>query len=91
VYWDHISVFDGQKAAITLPELQGPDVNFAIKLDPMKLLPKPSHPYHMNQEEWGECHKVLDKMLSAGWAEPANVKCPMAAPMFFMWKKDGTH
>jgi hypothetical protein len=90
VYWDHMGVFDGQKAATTLPELRGPDVDFTIKLDPTKLLPKPSCLYHMNQEEQAECHKVLDKMLSAGWAEPANVKCPMVAPMFFIWKKDGT-
>jgi hypothetical protein len=90
VYWDHMGVFDGQKVATTLPELRGPDVDFTIELDPTKLLPKPSCLYHMNQEERAECHKVLDKMLSAGWAEPANVKCPMAAPMFFVWKKDGT-
>jgi hypothetical protein len=89
-YWDRMGVFDGQKAATTLPELQGPDVDFAIELDPTKLLPKPSHPYHMNQEEWAECRKVLDEMLSAGWAEPADVKCPMAASMFFVWKKDRT-
>jgi hypothetical protein len=79
VYWDCMGVFDGQKAATTLPELRGPDVDFTIELDPTKPLPKPSHPYHMNQEERAECHKVLDEMLSAGWAEPADVKCPMAA------------
>jgi hypothetical protein len=44
----------------------------------------------MNQEEQAECRKVLDKMLNARWAEPADIKCPMAAPMFFVWKKDGT-
>jgi hypothetical protein len=91
VYWDRMGVFNGQKVATTLPELQGPDVDFAIELDPTKPLPKPSHPYHMNQEEWAECRKVLDKMLSAGWVEPADVKCLMAAPMFFIWKKDGAH
>jgi hypothetical protein len=41
-------------------------------------------------KERAKCRKVLDEMLNAGWAEPANVKCPMAAPMFFVWKKDGT-
>jgi hypothetical protein len=89
-YWDRMGVFDGQKAATTLPELRGPDVDFAIELDPTKPLPKPSCLYHMNQEERAECHKVLDEMLSVGWVEPANVKCPMVAPMFFIWKKDGT-
>jgi hypothetical protein len=29
-------------------------------------------------------------MLNAGWIEAADAKCPMAAPMFFVWKKDGT-
>jgi hypothetical protein len=90
VYWDHMGVFNGQKAATTLPELQGPDVDFAIELDPTKPLLKPSRLYHMNQEERAECCKVLDEMLSAGWAEPANVKCPMVALMFFVWKKDRT-
>jgi hypothetical protein len=91
VYWDRLNVFNSQKAATTLPELHGPDIDFAIELDPTKPLPKLSRPYHMNQEEQAECWKVLDKMLNTGWAEPANVKCLMAAPMFFIWKKDGTH
>jgi hypothetical protein len=90
-YWDSLDMFDGEKAASTLPELRGPDINFAIDLDPEKLLLKPSQPYHMNQEECAECCKVLDQMLSAGWAKPTNSNCPIAAPMFFVWKKDGTH
>jgi hypothetical protein len=91
VYWDHLNVFDSQKVAMTLPKLRGPDIDFTIELDPTKPLPKPSCPYHMNQEERAECQKVLDEMLKARWAEPADVKCPMATPMFFIWKKDGTH
>jgi hypothetical protein len=91
VYWDRLGVFNSQKVATTLPELCGPDINFAIELDLTKLLLKLSRPYHMNQEEWAECRKVLDEMLSASWAEPADIKCPMAAPMFFIWKKDRTH
>ena len=90
-YWDFLDVFDGEKAASTLPEVCGPHINFAIKLDLMKPLPKPSHPYHMNQEECAECRKVLDKMLQAQWVEPADFNCPIAALMFFVWKKDGTH
>jgi hypothetical protein len=90
VYWDRLNVFDGQKAATTLPKLRGPDINFVIELDPTKPLPKPSRPYHMNQEEQAKCWKVLDEMLNARWAEPTNIKCPMATPMFFVWKKDGT-
>jgi len=44
----------------------------------------------MNQEERTECRKVLDEMLNAGWAEPADSNCPIATPMFLVWKKDGT-
>ena len=89
-YHNYIDRFDAEKAMTTLPELRGPDINFAIDLDPTKLLPKPSQPYCMNQEERDECHKILDNMLNAGQAEPANLNCPLAAPMFFVWKKDGT-
>ena len=89
-YWDFLDMFDGQKAAITLPDLRGLNIDFAIELDPTKPLPKPSRPYHMNQEECTECRKVLDEMLNARWIEATDAKCPMAAPMFFVWKKDGT-
>jgi len=50
-YWDFINVFNREKATTTLPELHRSDIDFAIELDPMKPLPKPSCPYHMNQEE----------------------------------------
>ncbi len=89
-YWDFLHVFDGEKAASTLPEVCGPHINFAIKLDLTKPLPKLSHPYHMNQEEHAECQKVLDEMLQAQWVEPTDFNCPIAALMFFVWKKDRT-
>ena len=89
-YHVKINVFDGQKAVNMLPLLCGPDVDFAIELDKTKPLPKPSRPYHMNQEERAECQRLLNKGLESGLMEPANPKCPIAAPMFFVWKKDGT-
>jgi hypothetical protein len=89
-HWDELDMFNGEKAALTLPEIRRPDIDFAIDLDPSKPLPKPSRPYHMNQEECAECQKVLNQMLNAGWAEPANMNCLLAMPMFFVWKKDGT-
>ena len=51
LYHVKINVFDGQKVVNALPPLCGLDVDFAIELDEMKPLPKPSRPYHMNQEE----------------------------------------
>ena len=89
-YHVKINIFDGQKAVTVLPPLRGPDVDFAIELDESKPLPKPSHPYQMNQEECAECRKLLDDGVNAGIMEPADPKCPIAAPMFFVWKKDGT-
>ena len=41
-YHIKINVFNGQKAVNVLPPLHGPDVDFAIKLDETKPLPKPS-------------------------------------------------
>ena len=90
VYWDYLDVFNGEKAATMLPDIRGPDINFAIELDPTKPLPKLSQPYHLNQEEHAECRKVLDEMLAAGWLKAADANCPLTAPMFFIWKKDGT-
>jgi hypothetical protein len=89
-YWDSLDMFNSEKVVSTLPELQGPNIDFLINLKPDKPLLKLSCPYHMNQEECAECWKVLDQMLSAGWAEPADSNCPIATPMFFVWKKDGT-
>ena len=44
----------------------------------------------MNQEEHAECWRLLNKGLESGLMEPADPKCPITAPMFFVWKKDGT-
>ena len=89
-YHVKINIFDGQKAVTILLPLCGPDVNFTIELDKSKPLLKPSCPYQMNQEEHAECRKLLDDRVSMGIMELANPKCPIAAPMFFVWKKDGT-
>ena len=89
-YHVKINVFDRQKVVNTLPPLCGPNVDFMIELNEMKPLLKPSHPYHMNQEECAECQRLLNKGLESGLMEPADPKCPIAAPMFFIWKKDRT-
>ena len=89
-YCVKVHIFNGQKAVTMLLPLHGPDVNFAIELDKSKPLLKPSRPYQMNQEECAECHKLLDNRVNAGIMEPANPKCPIATPMFFVWKKDRT-
>ena len=89
-YHIKINVFNGQKVVNMLPPLCSPDVDFVIELDETKPLLKPSCPYHMNQEECAECWRLLDEGLESGLMEPAYPKCLIAAPMFFVWKKDGT-
>ena len=89
-YQIKLNMFNGQKAVTKLLPLHGPDVNFTIELDELKLLPKPSRPYQMNQEEHAECQKLLDDGVNTGIMELADLKCPIAAPMFLVWKKDRT-
>ena len=89
-YHAKINIFDSQKAVTILPPLHGPDVDFTIELDESKPPLKPSQPYQMNQEECAKCWKLLDNGVNAGIMELANLKCPIATPMFFVWKKDGT-
>ena len=61
-YQEEVECFNGEKAVMTLPDSHKHN-DFRIDLDPAKSFPKPSQPYHMNQEECAECWKVLDKML----------------------------
>ena len=53
-YLKEVDRFDGEKAVTTLPDLHDSD-DFGIDLNPAKPFPRPSHPYHMNQEECAEC------------------------------------
>ena len=89
-YQKEVKRFDAETVVTMLPDSHNPN-DFSIDLNPAKLFPRPSCPYHMNQEECAKCWKVLNEMLKAWWVEPANSNCLMAAQMFFIWKKDGTH
>ena len=64
--------------------------DFKLQLDPTKPLPKPSRPYHMNPAERQDWMVWRDTMLNAGMISKAPANTPLAAPFFFMWKKDGT-
>ena len=67
-----------------------PQYDFAIELDPNKPLPKPARPYHMNVEERKDWEKWRDIMVKAGFISKAPPNTLVAAPFFFVWKKDGT-
>ena len=67
-----------------------PDDDFELQLNPTKPLPKPLWPYHMNPAECADWIKWRDTMLAAGMISCAPTSTPLAAPFFFVWKKDGT-
>ena len=64
--------------------------DFKLQLDPTKPLPKPSQPYHMNPVEWQDWMVWRDTMLNASMISKAPANTPLAAPFFFIWKKDST-
>ena len=58
----------------------------AIKLIP-EAEPKSSKVYPLSPLEQAELDSFLEKNLCTGWIRP--LKSPMAAPVFFIKKKDG--
>jgi hypothetical protein len=88
-YHDFLDVFDPEGPMHELPPLR-PGYDFEIPLDPNKPLPKPAHPYHMSLAEHKDWVKWQDTMLAAGLISKALASTPVAAPFFFMWKKDRT-
>ena len=88
-YHDFLDVFNPETPMSCLPPLR-PQYDFSIELDPTKSLPKPARPYHMNAEEREDWQKWRDMMLRAGLITRAPANTPVAAPLFFVRKKDGT-
>ena len=88
-YHDFLDVFDPEGPTRALPPSR-PGYDFEIPLDPNKPLPKPARPYHMNPSEREDWEKWRDTMLEAGLISKAPPNTPVAAPFFFVWKKDGT-
>ena len=88
-YHRKLHMFDPE-GPLRQPPQEWPDYDFELQLDPDKPLPKPSKPYHMNPAERADWIKWRDTMLTAGMISPAPASTPLAAPFFFVWKKDST-
>jgi hypothetical protein len=88
-YHNFLDVFDPEGPLRQLPPLQ-PGYDLEIPLDPTKPLPKPAQPYHMSLAECEDWAKWRDTMLAAGLISKAPPNTPVAAPFFFVWKKDST-
>lgn len=84
VYHDFLDVFD-EYLPEGLPE-HGPH-DMAIDLVPGAPLPRPLGLYPMSDTEIRELREWLDHLLEIGHIQPS--KSPVAAPCFFIPKKDG--
>jgi len=85
-YHDFADVFDIKKAR-KLPPLRG-EWDFKIDLIKGAPLPPRSRPYRLTPDQMEEAWKQLKELEDSGMIEDST--SPMAAPLFFVPKKDGT-
>jgi len=86
-YQDLVDVFDIEWAR-TMPRDRG-EFNFKIDLIEGAILPKPAKPYRLTPAQIEEARTQIDELLAASMIEESD-SC-MAAPLFFVPKKDGGH
>ena len=72
--------------ARSMPESQG-SYNFTLELKEGEPLPPISKPYWLTPDQMEEAKNQITEMESCGMISPS--KSPMAAPLFFVKKKDG--
>jgi hypothetical protein len=89
-YWDYLAIFDSGRAMAKLPPLRGGDGDFGIQFVEGAELPRPAKPYPLSQRELGVLDKWLKRLEEVRAVVPAPVDCPIAAPLFFVPKKEGT-
>jgi Reverse transcriptase (RNA-dependent DNA polymerase) len=89
-YWDYLAIFDSGRAMAKLPPLRGGDGDFGIQFVEGAKLPRPAKPYPLSQRELGVLDEWLKRLEEVGTVVPALVDCPIAAPLFFVPKKEGT-
>jgi len=85
-YHDFLDVFDAELAR-KYPDTRG-EYDFKIDLVEGAVLPKPSKPYRLTPGQQEEARKQLKELEDAGMIE--SLDSPLAAPLFFVPKKDGT-
>lgn len=85
---DYADVFDPDRAK-RLPKHTKWDMK--INLDATKELPKPRGMIKLTLEEQAAVEEYVNEMLEKGWIEKVepHEPCPVAAPVFFVGKKDG--
>ena len=88
-YWDYLDVFDAELAMAACPEHRK-GYDFEIHFQDNAKLPTPNRPYHLSREENRVMKEWLDGMVETGMISKCTTRCPTAAPVFFVGKKDGT-
>jgi hypothetical protein len=87
-YHDYLDVFNSDLCSSKLAPRR-PGYDFEINLIPGSKLPPPARPYHLSQEETKILDEWIDGMLATGMISKCDIKTPLAAPVFFVRKKDG--
>ena len=85
-YHDLAEGFNNEKAC-SFPRDWG-DYNFSIEFKEGAKLPLCAKPYWLTQDQLEEAQKQIKELKACGMISPS--KSPMAAPLFFVPKKDGT-
>jgi len=88
-YHNFLDVFDTNLAMSACPPSR-PGYDFEIHFQEGSKLPPPHHPYQLSKEENCIMKEWLDSMIEMGMIERCTTRCPTAAPVFFVGKKDGT-
>jgi hypothetical protein len=86
-YHDLLETFDIERAQ-SMPKSRGV-FDFKIDLTPGAELPRPAKPYHLTPAQMDKARSQLRELEEAGMIAPSD--SPMAAPLFFVPKKDGGH
>ena len=84
-YHERLGAFNIEKAR-SMPPSRG-EYDFKIDFIPDAKIPPPSKPYRLTQPQMDEAKSQIDELLSSGMISKSTSR--MAAPLFFVPKKDG--
>ena len=84
-YHEKLGAFDIEKAR-SMPPSRG-EYDFRIDFIPDAKIPPPAKPYRLTQPQMDEVKSQIDELLSSGMISKSTSR--MAAPLFFVPKKDG--
>jgi len=88
-YHNYLDVFDADLAMSKCP-LTRPGYDFELNLVDNTKLPPPAKPYHLSQAKNKILKEWLQGMLETSMITKCTTRCPTAAPVFFVGKKDRT-